>query len=458
MRYPLVIKDGTLVTATASFPADIAVDGEQIVAIGRNLAGEREIDATGKLVTPGAVDIHVHHEMALGNGVVSADDFFTGTRAAALGGTTAIVDFVEPHPEQSLLDGLVERRAAADPKVVIDYGLHMTISPREIAKLDQCRAVVEAGCATFKLYMAYGFRLHDGELLQALQAIKTAGALPVVHAENWDVINALIDQNLAAGRTTPHWHPRSRPALTEGEAAGRLIDLAELAGVPVHIFHVSCQEVVQRITAARARGLPVTGETCPQYLFLTWDAYDAPGVQGALPVCSPPIRGRAQQQALWQALAHGHLQVVTTDHCPFVRADKAMGLGNFRQIPGGVPSIEMRFAGLYQGVVRGLYSACRWVELCCTAPARLAGFQRKGDLAIGYDADLVIFDPQRQVTLSPATLHERCDWTPYDGISLTGWPETVLSRGEVIVEGGVFRGEAGRGRFVRRKRSDNCEW
>jgi dihydropyrimidinase len=457
MRYPLVIKHGTLVTATASFPADIAVDGEQIVAIGRNFAGEREIDATGKLVTPGAVDIHVHHEMALGNGVVSADDFFTGTRAAALGGTTAIVDFVEPHPEQSLLDGLAERRAAADPKVVIDYGLHMTISPREIAKLDQCRAVVAAGCATFKLYMAYGFRLNDGELLQALQAIKTAGALPVVHAENWDVINALIDQNLAAGRTTPHWHPRSRPALTEGEAAGRLIDLAELVGVPVHIFHVSCQEVVQRITAARSRGLPVTGETCPQYLFLTWDAYDAPGVQGALPVCSPPIRSREQQQALWQALAHGHLQVVTTDHCPFVRADKAQGLGNFRQIPGGVPSIEMRLAGLYQGVVRGLYSAGRWVELCCTAPARLAGFQRKGDLAIGYDADIVIFDPQRQVTLSTATLHERCDWTPYDGISLTGWPDTVLSRGEVIVEGGVFRGEAGRGRFVGRERRDNGE-
>jgi dihydropyrimidinase len=455
MRYPLVITNGTLVTATASFAADIAVDGEQIVAIGRNLTGEREIDATGKLVTPGAVDIHVHHEMALGNGVVSADDFFTGTRAAALGGTTAIVDFVEPHPEQSLLDGLAERRAAADPKVVIDYGLHMTISPREIAKLDQCRAAVAAGCATFKLYMAYGFRLHDGELLQALQAIKAAGALPVVHAENWDVINVLIDENLAAGRTAPHWHPRSRPALTEGEAAGRLIDLAELVGVPVHIFHVSCAEVVQRITAARARGLPVTGETCPQYLFLTWDAYDAPGVQGALPVCSPPIRGREQQQALWQALAHGHLHVVTTDHCPFALADKARGLGNFRQIPGGVPSIEMRFAGLYQGVVRGLYPASRWVELCCTAPARLAGFQRKGDLAIGYDADLVIFDPQRQITLSPAILHEQCDWTPYDGLALTGWPETVLSRGEVIVEGGVFRGEAGRGRFVGRERRDN---
>jgi dihydropyrimidinase len=203
MRYPLVITNGTLVTATASFAADIAVDGEQIVAIGRNLTGEREIDATGKLVTPGAVDIHVHHEMALGNGVVSADDFFTGTRAAALGGTTAIVDFVEPHPEQSLLDGLAERRAAADPKVVIDYGLHMTISPREIAKLDQCRAAVAAGCATFKLYMAYGFRLHDGELLQALQAIKAAGALPVVHAENWDVINVLIDENLAADVRRP---------------------------------------------------------------------------------------------------------------------------------------------------------------------------------------------------------------------------------------------------------------
>lgn len=454
MSYDLVIKNGTLVTAEATYPADIAIQGERIAAIGQNLSGARELDASGKLVTPGAVDVHVHHQMPLPGGVISADDFFTGTRAAALGGTTSIIDFVDAKPEQSLLEALAARQAEAEDRVVIDYGLHMTITPTDIPKLDQVRAAYEAGCASFKLYMAYGFRLKDDELLQALEAVAEVGGLPVVHAENWDIICLLIARNLAAGRTEPRWHPRSRPALMEGEAAGRVIDMARLVNTPLYIFHVSCAEVVERIAAARRQGLPIYGETCPQYLLLTDTVYDRPGVAGAQPICAPPLRTVADQLRLWQALARDELQVISTDHCPFVSADKAKGLADFSRIPGGVPSIEGRFALAHSfGVRAGRLSLNRWVEICCTTPARLFGLPRKGLIAVGYDADLVIFDPEREVTLSTATLHENVDWTPYEGLTATGWPAVTLSRGEVIAENGQFIGQAGRGRFVKRELS-----
>ncbi len=451
--YDLVIKNGTVVTAVSTYQADVAIRGEQIAAVGQQLRGRREIDAAGKYVIPGAVDIHVHMEMPLPNGYTSADTFLSGTRAAALGGTTAIVDFVDAQADESLLEALAARRALADPQVVIDYGLHMTITPTDIVKLAQLPAVYEAGCATFKLYMAYGFRLDDGELLQAFQAIRDVGGRPVVHAENWDVICALVAQNLAAGHTEPHWHPRSRPADLEGEAVGRVIDIAHYVGVPLHIFHVSCEAAVRRIAQAQAQGVPVTGETCPQYLFLTDAAYDAPGVQGALPICAPPLRPSADQEALWQALAHGHLNIVTTDHCPFTAADKQKGWQqDFSQVPGGVPSIEMRLAAVFSGgVQRGLLTLNQWVDVCCTTPAKLAGFERKGDIAAGYDADVVIFDPQQAKLLSTETLHEQVDWTPYEGLTVQGWPLVTISRGEVIVDGGVFVGESGRGRYVARR-------
>jgi dihydropyrimidinase len=453
MDYDLVIKNGTLVTATNSYPAEIGIRGEKIAAIGQNLSGARELDAGGKYVIPGGVDIHVHMNLALSSGYTSSDTFYTGTKAAAFGGTTAIVEFVEPRPEESLPDALASRRRLADAEVVVDYGLHMTIGPGDIAKLDQIAATYDAGCATFKLYMAYGLRLDDGQLMLALAAIKEAGGLAVVHAENWDVISTLVEKNLSLGRTAPHWHPRSRPPLLEGEAAGRVIDIATYVGAPLHIFHVSCAETADQITAARNRGLPVTGETCPQYLFLTWDAYDAPGVEGALPVCAPPLRAQSDQDALWRALGEGHLQLVSTDHCPFLLAEKERGWKeDFSRIPGGVPGVEMRLSAVYSGGVRqGRLSLNQWVDLCCTTPARVAGFQNKGDLAIGYDADLVIFDPDQKITLSPATLHENVDWTPYQGKEIQGWPAVTISRGEIVVERGEFLGEAGRGRFVARR-------
>ncbi|PIE79721.1 MAG: dihydropyrimidinase [Chloroflexi bacterium] len=448
--YDVVIKQGTVVTAVTTTQTDIGIIGEKIAAIGENLRGRQEIDAAGKLVTPGAIDVHVHMEMPIGD-FTSTDSFLTGTRAAAFGGTTTIIDFVETALDETMLEALAARRAKADPKVLIDYGLHMTIGPTDIAKLDQLPGVYEAGCASFKLYMAYGLRLHDGELLKALTAVRDVGGMPVVHAENWDVICTLIEQNLAAGRVEPHWHPRSRPALLESEAAGRVIDIAEFVGTPLHIFHVSCQETVAQIAQARQRGLPIYGETCPQYLLLDWDLYDRPGVAGALPVCSPPIRERAQQAQLWAALARGDLQVVSTDHCPFALGEKESRLGNFSQIPGGVPSIEIRFPAIYHfGVQHGDLTLNQWVAACCTTPARLFGMPEKGDIAVGYDADLVIFDEKRPFTVTPESLHEAAGWTLYEGMTFQGWPQTTLSRGEIITHNGELLAQPGRGRFIKR--------
>lgn len=448
--YDIVIKNGTVITAVATQNADIAIQGEQIAAIGANLSGRRTLDASGKLVIPGAVDIHVHLQMPIGN-FVSTDDFFSGTRAAAFGGTTAVIDFVETQPNETMVQAIAARRALADPNVVIDYGLHMTIGPGDIPQLDQLPAAYAAGCTSFKLYMAYGLRLTDDQLLRALTAVRAVGGFPVVHAENWDVIGELVAQNLANGRTAPRWHPHSRPAIMEGEAVGRVIDIATYVGTPLHIFHVSCATAVQRIAAARARGLPVTGETCPQYLFLDETAFEQPGVAAALAVCSPPIRTAAEQNALWQALRVGDLQVVTTDHCPFTVAEKATGRHDYSQIPGGVPSIEMRLSAIYSGGVRrGLLSLNQWVDVCCTTPARLVGLPQKGDIAVGHDADLVIFDPEQQVVLSSDFLHEAAGWTPYAAMSLTGWPATTLCRGKLVVDAGEFVGAAGNGRYLHR--------
>ncbi|MCA9938414.1 MAG: dihydropyrimidinase, partial [Anaerolineales bacterium] len=446
--YDLVLKNGLVVMGEAVVAADVGVMGGKIAGIAHHLHGTEEIDCQGHIVTPGAVDVHVHLQYPIGP-LTTGDDFFTGTRAAALGGTTTIIDFVEARPQQPLLDALHERHMLAAERAVIDYGFHMTITPTDIPKLDQVPAVVAAGCPSFKHYMAYSFRLHDGELLQSFQAIRRAGGLPIVHAENWDVIQALVRQNLAAGRTEPRWHPRSRPALMEGEAAGRVINLAALAETPVYIFHVSCQAVVERIAAARAQGQPVYGETCPQYLLLDDSLFEQPGVAGALPICSPPLRPRSEQAHLWAALARGDLQVISTDHCPFWLADKAAALEDFSRIPGGVPSIESRFALAYTfGVGAGRLSLSQWVARCCTTPAQLMGLTHKGQIAVGYDADLVVFDPQWPVTLSTETLHENVDWTLYAGRQLTGWPRHTLSRGRWLVRDGAFVGRPGQGQFV----------
>jgi len=455
----IVIRNGTLITPGGIFSTDVGIIGERIVALGEELRGAAELDATGCYVLPGGIDPHVHLQMPVGN-YVSSDDFASGTVAAALGGTTTVIDFVEPKPGEPLLDALEKRRAEADGRVAVDYGLHMTIPTWHAAHpevLGTLSEVMAAGVPSFKLYLAYeGLRLDDAQLYRTLKAIAGVGGLPIIHCENGPVCETLRAQAVAQGNAAPIYHARTRPPRQEAEAVSRAIDLAALAGSPLYVVHVSCEESMLRIRAARARGEPVYGETCPQYLTLTADALDGP--HGERFVCAPPLRSQADQSALWHALAWGDLDVLATDHCPFTADEKAGHpstssghRADFTAIPGGLPSIESRLILAYHFGQRAWQMLERWVEVCCTNPARIFGLGRKGQIAPGCDADLVIFDPARWVTIRAGkTLHERVDWSPYEGMAVQGWPRDVLGRGRVIVRDGEFVGQAGWGRFMLR--------
>lgn len=451
MRYDLVIKHGRIITAAEDFRGDVAIEGEQIAAIGQNLAGKREIEADGLYVIPGAIDGHVHLQMSLG-GLVTADNFEQGTIAAACGGVTSLVDFVEPEKGQNLLEALEQRRAIADPQVVIDYGLHMTLLDPDPAILAQVPAAYEAGCATFKLYTAYpGYYLADDELYRALLAVADVGGLAVVHAENYPVITQIWEDFEAAGKVAHKWHPYSRPAITEAEAVHRVLAIAHLAGARALIFHVSCGESAAEVARAKQRGWAAYGETCPQYLTLPEDIYQREEMPGTWFICQPPIRGERHMAALWQALRDGGLDIVSTDHCPWSAKDKTRGEGNFMKTPGGVSSIETRLALLHTfGVLGGYLSLNRWVETCCALPAKLHGLTGKGHLAPGYEADIVLFDPHKELTYRADRLHSNLSYSQYEGIRVTGLPVTTISRGQVIVENGQFIGERGQGRFVHR--------
>lgn len=450
--YDLVIRHGLIVASDGVVNAELAVQGEQIAAIGLGLAGRQEIDARGCYVLPGAIDPHVHLQMPLA-GRVSSDSFRTGTIAAACGGTTTVIDFVEPQPGQSMLAALELRQAQATGEVAIDYGLHMTIPTwhaTDLHALEEAPAVVEAGCLTFKMYQAYdGMILDDVALLRALMAVGEAGGRTVLHSETGPVLDYLRAEALAEGHTEPIWHAYTRPAPLEASAVHRAAELADLASCPLYIFHVGCQESVWEIVQARSRGIDIWGETCPQYLLLNAEEHLG-GLSGELYVCAPPLRTIDDNRLLWQALAQDELQVVSTDHCPWTAAEKEQP--NFAAIPGGVPSIEARLALLHHfGVNQGVLSLERWVQVCCTNAARWMGLERKGRLAPGCDADIVIFDPARVKYLAPDTLHESAGWTPYEGMEVTGWPRTVLLRGMVIVEDEQYTGAAGDGRFIARR-------
>ncbi len=451
----LIVRGGTVVTAAETYQADIGIEGEQIVAITRHLDGPRVLDATDRYVLPGAIDAHVHLELTLGD-LTSSDDFVTGSIAAACGGTTTIIDFAESKRQHSLRDTLAERRGLADGRTVVDYGLHVSLLDAEAATLAEIPQLIRMGCPTFKLYMAYeNSWLDDGQIWAILSTLAEQGGLPIVHCENHHVIARLIERFRAEGKVEPRYHPLSRPAVMEGEATGRAIDLARSTGCPTYIVHVSCKEALARIREARGRGQPVYGETCPQYLLLTEKEYLRPGFEGAKYVMSPPARTLADNDALWTALAKGELQVISTDHCPFFyRGQKERGLEDFSLIPGGIPGVETRLALLYHyGVRRGRLSLQQWVAACCSNPACIFGLSpRKGQIAVGSDADLVIFDPQREVTLRARRLHQHVDYTPYEGRAVRGYPLHVLSRGELIVEHGEFIGKQGRGRFLMRER------
>jgi dihydropyrimidinase len=450
--HDLILRNGLLITSNGPIQVDVAVQGETISAIGQELAGRRTIDATGCYLLPGAIDQHVHMQMPL-TGRISSDSFATGTLAAACGGTTTIIDFVAPDAGQGLLDALAARRAEADGQVVIDYGLHMTIPTwhaAEDSRMSEIPEVVAAGCPTFKMYQAYpDVMLDDASLLRAMQQVAAAGGSVVLHSETGPVLDVLRNQALAQGHTEAIWHERTRPARLEATAIQRAAELAHLAGCRLLIFHVGCAESVAAIAEARRRGIDISGESCPQYLLLNADDHLG-GADGNLFICAPPLRSAEHQPSLWQALADDDLQVVSTDHCPWTRAEKAQV--NFTLVPGGVPSIECRLALLHHfGVNQRRLSLERWVQVCCTNPARLMGLAHKGRLAPGYDADIIIFDPMRAKTIHKAALHEAADWTPYEGIDVVGWPRTVLLRGQVIVEEERVVGQPGAGCFVARK-------
>ncbi len=456
MTYDLVIRGGTLVTAAETIQADLAINGEQIAAIGRDLLGERLLDARGKLVIPGGVDPHVHLQMPQG-ATVSSDNWETGTIAAAHGGTTTVIDFVEPEPGETLIAAYEKRRAEADGTnqphngAVIDYGLHMTLSQPALDHLDEVPDCVAAGMTSFKTYTTYeGMKLTDAEMLRAMAAVRDARGLMLTHCENDAIIQSATQHCRATGPASATSHPRSRPDIAEREAIQRQLTLANHCGVPLYIVHVSTSIGAEIIATQRLHTNLVYAETCPQYVWLDDTRFDAPDFESAKFICSPPLRGRDIQRNLLHALLAGNLQTIGTDHCPFnFVGQKDLGRDDFTRIPGGLPGVEARLA-LMHHLLSGALN--RWVEVCCTNPAKIFGlYPRKGTLMPGADADIVIFDPAREVTITHDLLHENVDYTPYEGITVHGWPETTLSRGAIIVQHGEFMGAPGRGCYLKRQ-------
>jgi len=463
-----LIRGGTVVTATDLYRGDVLIEGEKIVAIsspsmdltrglipeGGQIHTDLTLDATGKYVIPGGIDVHTHLDMPFG-GSTSADDFESGTIAAACGGTTSVVDFAIQYRGQTLRHALDTWRGKADGKAAIDYGFHMIVTELNDAVEREMDALILEGVTSFKLFMAYPgvFMLDDASIFRALLRTGENGGTICMHAENGGVIDVLVQKALAEGKTEPKYHALTRPARAEAEATHRAIALAEIAGVPIYIVHLSAPEALEMVTAARDRGLPAYAETCPQYLFLSYDNYEEPGFDGAKYVMSPPLRPKEGQDRLWRGLAGNDLQAISTDHCPFcMKEQKELGRGDFSKIPNGAPGIETRMSLVFDGGVRtGKITLNRFVELTSTSPARIFGlFPRKGTVAPGSDADLVVFDPNKKQTLSAKTLHMRVDYNPYEGREVTGAADTVLSRGKVIVENGKFVGKAGSGSFLKR--------
>src|SRR5262252_7872979 len=422
-----LIKNGTIVTAIDQYLGDVLIEDERIALVGRSLAeiqADKSIDAAGKYVLPGGIDVHTHLDMPFG-GTTSADDFESGTIAAAHGGTTSIVDFAIQYKGQTLHQAGETWLKKAEGKAGIDYGFHMIMTDLNDQTEQEMDMLVGQGVTSFKLFMAYRgvFMLDDGSIFKALLRTGRNGGTICMHAENGDVIDVLVQRALAAGHTAPKYHALTRPPRAEAEATHRAIALAEMADVPIYIVHLSAAEALDMVTEARDRGLPAYAETCPQYLFLSYDNYEEPGFDGAKYVMSPPLREQAKQQELWRGLAFNDLQCISTDHCPFcMKEQKELGRNDFSKIPNGAPGIETRMSLVYDGGVRtGRISLNRFVELTSTSPAKIFGlFPRKGTIAPGSDADLVVFDPQKKVRLSQKTLHMKVDYNPYEGREVVG--------------------------------------
>ncbi|HXW63298.1 MAG TPA: dihydropyrimidinase [Candidatus Acidoferrales bacterium] len=459
MRFDTVIRNGTVVTATDTYRSDIGIADGRIAAIAPSLPMESAsqlIDAAGMFVMPGGIDVHTHLDMPFG-GTTSADDFESGTVAAAYGGTTTLIDFAVQYKGQSLRQAFDTWMKKADRKAAIDYAFHCIITDLGDAQLEEMGGLIGEGVSSFKLFMAYPgvLMVDDGTIFRAMSQAAKYGGLICMHAENGGAIDVIVRRALAEGKRAPKYHALTRPTTAEGEATGRALALAEMAGSPVYIVHLSCNEALARVREARDRGLPAYAETCPQYLYLSLEHMDAPGFEGAKYVFTPPLREKWHQDKLWQGLADDTLQVVSTDHCPFCfKEQKELGKDDFTKIPNGGPGIEHRLSLIYTGGVHGArFSPNRFVELVATAPAKLFGlFPRKGTIAIGSDADLVVFDRDKEQVISASTHHMRVDYSMFEGIRVKGVPISVLLRGRTILEDGKFVGKPGSGEFVRRQR------
>ena len=466
------VHGGTVVSPTGAQLLDVLIDGDTIVALLQTrstaldshltLSADTLIDAKGKYGLPGGVDGHTHMEMPFG-GTFASDTFETGTRAAAWGGTTTIVDFAIQTPGQRVQDTLAQWHAKAAGQCAIDYGFHQIIGEVDSDSLKAMSELVSEGVTSFKLFMAYPgvFYSDDGKILRAMQTAAETGALLMMHAENGIAIDVLVAQSVARGDTAPYYHGTSRPWQLEEEATHRAIMLANVTGAPLYVVHVSAKQALEQIAHARGNGQNVFAETCPQYLYLSLEEQlGAPGFEGAKWVCSTPLRSRAEghQDELWRYLRTGDVATVSTDHCPFCMKDqKEMGIGDFSKIPNGIGSVEHRMDLMFQGVKTGKITLEKWVEVCCTTPARMFGmYPKKGIVSPGADGDLVIYDPNGHTSIGLGKAHHmNMDYSAYEGFEIDGHVDTVISRGHVIVDDGAYVGAAGHGRFVKRSLSQN---
>lgn len=464
----VLIKGGRIITAVDDYVGDILVQDGRIEAIGRSLESPtaEQHDASGLLVLPGGIDAHVHMETPMGNDIYTCDSFETGTVSAAFGGTTTIIDFAQQFHNDSPKAALDRRLAAAEPQCCVDYAFHVILTDVNESSLSELPDLInQDGVSSFKMYMAYPgvLMVDDAAIFKTMRRVGSHGGMVNLHAENGVVIQALIEEALAAGNTSPKFHQLTRPQLMEGEAAHRVIRIAELAEIPVYIVHLSAAEALEAVVEARDRGIHAFAETCPHYLFLDHSEYDHPGFESAKYVMTPPLRDHRCQHALWRGLQFDDLQLVATDHCPFcfnenplgILKSKQFGRDDFSKIPNGAPGVELRLMLLYDGGVRtGRINLNRFVQLTATAPAKMFGlFPRKGTIAVGSDADLVLFDPHQTHTISASTHHSLVDYSLFEGREVTGKVRKVFLRGQCIVDGDQWLGQAGMGRYQPRSAS-----